>query len=315
MRDLRLFTWISALLIGLLGFSTYPAGTAHGQAPESRSLSIRDGAVYLDGIPIPPEELPPSLDVRDVQLHYTFSGDVRPVVDLNGSFYFIESDRIRAASEAERGGVSVSLRQNGPVRAHLPNRLGFTVNDGPGDITSFAAPHAAAVERQARELEAQAVQFQELQSRLQEQFGDRQVQELYEAAQRLGRQARQAAMAAEAMPLVEVQHYLDGIQRQDQELYELLVEEREMEKETIRLSQEIRAMENDQERAERTEELRKTLDDIFKLKQANRQREIEQFENRLKDLQTRLEERERLRDEIIDGRLRQLLRLEDETNW
>lgn len=310
----RVRSWFSALLVGLFGLSSLSVTSAIAQATESRSLVIRDGAVFLDGERLTSDELPPSLDTKDIQLHYTFSGDVRPVIDVNGAYFVIESDGIREVAEGEQKGVSVFLRQNGPVRAPDSDRVAFSNQNLP-DITSFAAPHAASIERQARELQAQAVHFQELQARLQEGFGDRQVEELYEAAQRLGRQAQQAARAAEALPHIEVQHYLEGIQREDRELYDRLVDEREMESESIRLSREIRAVENEQERVERIGELRAKLDEIFELKQANRRREIEQFENRLEDLQRKLEERERLRDQIIDGRLRQLLDQEDVTNW
>lgn len=311
----RVRTWFSVLLIGLFGLSPFFVTTARAQAPESRSLIIQDGAVILDGERLAPDELPPSLDTKDIQLHYTFSGDVRPVIDVNGAYFVIESDGIREVAQGEQDGVSVFLRQNGPVRAPDSDRVSFRNQNLPKDIRSFAAPHAASIERQARELQAQAAQFQELQARLQEDFGDRQVEELYEAAQRLGQQAQQAALAAEALPQIEVRHYLEGIQRKDRELYERLVDEREMESESIRLSREIRATENEQERAERTTELRAKLDEIFELKQANRRREIEQFENRLNDLQKKLQERERLREQIIDGRLRQLLDQDDVTNW
>ncbi len=312
MRSHQIVKWFSVLLLG--GFILAPLTSARAQAPESRSFSIQDGEVYIDGERLPPDDLPASLNTEGVQVQYTFSGDVRPVININGSLYVLEEDRIRKAEAADQDGVSVFMRQ-GPVRTDVSDEFGFSFKNASGDITDFAAPHAATIERKARELQAQAVHFQEVQARLQEQLGDRRIQELTDAAQRLGVRAHEAAMAAEALPQVEVQHYLDGIQRNDRELYDLLLQEREMEQETIRLSREIRALAEGPERKERTEELRARLDQIFELKQTNRRREIEQFEHRLAELQERLEEREKLRDDIIENRIRELLHHENDSNW
>ena len=303
------------LLLGALAFSAIPLLPAYAQENTSLTLSIRDGEVYVNGERIAAEELPSSLVTDGIQAQYTFSGDVRPVVDIDGLFYVIEEDGIRVAEEADRNGAAGIMRRDASRHGGTTNGFHFSIGDGVGEISDFAAPHAAAMEKQARELHEQAAQFQELQSGLQEQFGDSRIQELYEAAHRLGQQAEEAAMAAGALPHIEIQHYLDGIQREDEDLYDRLLHEHEMERESIRLSNEIRSMGDDTERADRIDDLRQTLDEIFELKQANRRREIEQFENRLEELQARLEERERLREEIIDGRLRQLLQLRDDVNW
>jgi LmbE family N-acetylglucosaminyl deacetylase len=315
MRNHQISKWNIALLLGSLIVAALPAVTVHAQAQQSRTLSIRDGGVFLNGERIAQDELPPSLDTEGIQAHYTFSGDVRPVIEINGMFFVVEEDGLRTAEAGEQDGVSMFLREYGPFRENAANGFQFKIQDYVSDISDFAAPHAAAIETQARQLSAQAAEFTELQSRLQEQFGDRRMQELTEAAQRLGLQAQRAAMAAESLPRIEVQHYLEGIQREDRELYELLLREREMEQESIRLSQEIRVMSDSADRVERTGELRETLDEIFELKQDNRRREIKQFESRLAELQERLVERERRREQIIDGRLRQLLDLQDDTNW
>jgi hypothetical protein len=61
-----------------------PAG-----AQSSRTLVIRDGAVYLDGQQVPERQLPPSLDVSNLNVQYSFSGISDPVVELNGALYAI----------------------------------------------------------------------------------------------------------------------------------------------------------------------------------------------------------------------------------
>ncbi len=299
---------VVVLLLG--GFLIASSSTA--QDEPMRSLNIRDGQVFIDGKLIPPSDLPPSLETEGIQVQYTFSGDVRPVVDINGAFYVIEVDGLRMADVSERHRTSVRLSQGGSRAA---NEFGFVVGDEDDDFSSFAAPHVAGVGKQARELAAQAVRLQELQSRLKHEFEQTDMEELTQAAARLSRQAEQAALAAEALPRLEVQSYLAGVQKHDQELFELLLKEREIERETIHLSREIRATAEGPERDVRVEELRRKLEEAFELKQANRRREISQLEDRLNDLQQKLEERERMRSEIIDNRLRQLLHLESEFKW
>ncbi len=56
-----------------------------------------------------------------------------------------------------------------------------------------------------------------------------------------------------------------------------------------------------------TAELRSALEKIFQLKQENRRVEIEQLSLRLTELKERLKERESLRDEIVENRIRELL--------
>lgn len=313
MRKICNLSWLNALMLAFIGLSPISTLDALGQDQEMRSLSIVDGQVYLDGRQLPPDELPTGLDVEGVQLTYAFSGDVRPVVEVNGAFFTIEAEGLREVSRTDQGdGVSVFFGQR---EAAPPDRLTFRTNRNQDDIVAVAAPHAASIEQHARALEAQAAHFQELQLRLQDQFGEHQIAELNEAARRLERQAQQAVLAAEALPQLELRQYLDTIERQDRELYDRLVDERRMERETILLSERIRRTDNEAERAGLTDELRTKLNEIFELKQDNRRREIEQFESRLEDLQSKLAERERLRDQIIENRLRQLLDKNDEATW
>lgn len=289
--------------------------SATAQNEPTRSLSIQDGQVHIDGKLISPDELPSTLDTEGIQVQYTFSGDVRPVVEINGAFFVVEQDGLRPAGLSDGNRASVMLSQGRTPEMSESRGFSFAIGDDDADLTAFAAPHVAGVGRQARALAAQAMRFQELQSRLDHAFEGPDMQELTRAAERLSRQAHEAALAAEALPRLELQNYLAGVQKHDQELYDLLVKEREIEQETMRLSRQILGMEEGAERNARVDELRRKLEEAFELKQTNRRREIEQLEDRLQDHQQKLEERERLRGEIIDNRLRQLLRLENEHNW
>jgi alcohol dehydrogenase class IV len=53
--------------------------------------------------------------------------------------------------------------------------------------------------------------------------------------------------------------------------------------------------------------LRATLNRIFDLKQENRRREIDQLQRQIAELQNSLKQRERMREEMIDRRLQQLV--------
>ena len=307
MQTSTLYIRIAALLVGGVLLAT----PSSAQNEPMRSLSIRDGQVVLDGKVVPPSELPQSLDLEGVQVHYTFSGDVRPVIDINGDYFVIDADGLRDADGSELDRASLSLRQG---RMTTGGGFGFVVGDD-DDPASFDPMHVAGMEEQARELAEQALRFRELQEQLVNQYEAGEMKELTAAAQRLSDQAVQAARVAEALPRLKVESYLAGVQEHDQELYNMLVEERELEAQTIHLAREIRQMPEGNERAERTEELRRKLEEAFELKQSSRRGEISQLEDRLEELQERLEDRERMRQEIIDNRLRQLLRLENEYQW
>lgn len=336
---------VQSKLFALLFAVSLLAGTV--QAQEVRSLHIGDGKVHIDGKLVSADKLPTSLDVSDLSVHFTFSGDVEPVVQINDRRYVLEGDTIREAEPGEDDAVSfffddtprpAQYQLRRPQHAAGVYRLatppdapeieGVAPNVSfkfelvePDDISAYA-PHAEVLERTAREMHQQAalmeglrVQLSELEPGADGRLEVEGARELYDAARKMTLHAEEAARVAEAMPRIEMQHYLAGIKQKDRPLFDRLVNEREREGETVQIAREIRAMADGAEKAERTEDLRQKLADIFELKQANRREEIQQLETRLEDLQQKLEERERLRDEIIDGRLRELLNLEDEMKW
>ena len=309
-------------------------GTAAAQ--EQRSLRIRDGKVLIDGKPVSPDRLPASLDVHDLNLEYSFSGDIRPIVAINGNVYALEDDRLVDAGPGEHDGVSVFLHRAEPVvtdglethgapGAASSYRL-ITPSSGkgayvyrfesgvPDDIAAFA-PHAEAMGRKAKELQEHVVRMEELQGQLQELPKIENMTQLEKTAREMTLQAGEAVRVAESMPRIELQQYLEGIHRKDKVLFNQLVNEREKERETIEMARRIRAMEEGPEREKLTADLREKLSEIFDLKQANRQEEVKALEERLTDLTAKLDERERLREDIISRRLRQLLNLQDELNW
>jgi hypothetical protein len=108
------------------------------------------------------------------------------------------------------------------------------------------------------------------------------------------------------------QQYLKELQQHSHSLYERIMRERRMEAETRELARVIRLLPEGPERQAQVDTLRATLNQIFELKQDNRLREIEQLQNQIMELQRSLQKRERMRQKMIDQRMKQLIGTEDE---
>lgn len=290
------------LIVVLLG-----AWTTTVQAQESYSLDIQDGVVYVNGEEVPADQLPPSLNVEGIEAHFSFFGDARPVVELGGRRYVVSEGGLteeRAASSAD-GRVPVFFRdgtvppEDAPSSSHAG--AGVPGPDWDGDPSfEHLREQMQALYEHARELQAVKQQVHQ--------------QRLNQLVEQMRVQAEQAAHAVEALPEMELQHYLEDVQRHSQDLYERLRREWELERETRELGADIQSLAQGDERAAKVEQLRSRLEEIFELKQQNRRREVEQLERQLDELRSRLERRERQRDQIIDRRLRELIGARPEEN-
>lgn len=103
------------------------------------------------------------------------------------------------------------------------------------------------------------------------------------------------------------QAYLRDMERQSRELYRQLMRERAMEAEAQEVARVIRLLPDGPERQAQIDSLRKALNQVFDLKQANRQREIERLQQQILDIQRRIRKREEMRDAMIDHRMQQLV--------
>lgn len=103
------------------------------------------------------------------------------------------------------------------------------------------------------------------------------------------------------------QEYLSDVERRSRKLYERLLREHQMEQQSYELARTIRRLPAGPERQAQIDTLRATLNQIFDLKQENRQREIEQLQRQISELRKSLEKREEMRDEMIEQRLQQLI--------
>jgi hypothetical protein len=100
--------------------------------------------------------------------------------------------------------------------------------------------------------------------------------------------------------------YLRGLSERDRQLYLRLMREQQMEIECHQLAKRVRLSADEDERRQLTGELRGMLEAVWELKEENRRDEIRQVEAALQEMRQRLTERERVRGQIIDQRLRAL---------
>ena len=259
---------VLALLLG--------AGAPVG-AQNVRTLTIRDGKVLIDDREVPEKDLPASLDLQDIEATYTFAGDLSFRFQLGEVFYVFDNEGLREASKV----YFVDGRSAGRV-----------------PFSAFLV-QAQALQESTQELDELSRQFE--QSPLPE------PQQANLVLKKARFQVAQAAQVVGSLPRLEVQSYLSDVWRSDQNLYALLIRELRLEREAAALAREIRSLPDGNLRQSRIEQLREKLYAIFELKQKNRRREIEQLEQQLGALKERLQERQQLRDLIIDQYLKQLI--------
>jgi hypothetical protein len=88
----------------------------------------------------------------------------------------------------------------------------------------------------------------------------------------------------------------------------------EKEAEAERIAREMRKAEGS-EKARLESELDAVLDEIFEAKEQDRREELERLEDRTKELQSRLDERQRRKAEIVARRKNRLLGEADPLAW
>lgn len=274
------------LLLGLLLGACF-AAPAQGQ--RLHTLAIQHGTVYVDGHALPPETLPDSLDLSAVTVRVSFTGDVHPVLPLDGHFYTVRDG---------------TLHRIAPPPATQPARL----------AEAGAPPVRVAGRSAAARFEAAASPAPALFSLALDRPGIQTVSSIArhaDALQAYGeavqREAFVAFERARALPQHEVHLQLGEMAAEESALRAHLRAERDGDHASLRLAAEIRALSAGPQRDHLLDRLRLQLTDVFQLKQANRRREIEQLEMRLAVLHERLRERERLQEHIVEQRLRELI--------
>lgn len=257
-----------------------------------RTILIREGNVYVDGKQVPARQLPASLDTRGIDLQFSFTEGIEPVIPLNGRYYrFDDGNVVEVGSEEGNGQVSVFFRDRSPV-----SREAFAAeplkNRAPAEFFVAGKPVEILLQ-QADELR----RFSETMARRRES----------ELANQARDWAQQITLVADQLPMVEVRRYLNDVQEHDRFLYRQLLREEELEQESQLLAAKLREMADTPDYRAGLQTLRAQLDEIFELKQENRRREIRQLERQIDELRKRLEERAINKDLIIDRRIQELI--------
>jgi len=294
------------LLTCLLALTFFaPATTAQSQDFQLHSvtqkITIEDGHVYVNGKAIPKNDLPQGLRELDKDTRLTFWATNEAVIEINGSAFTYVDGRFEKSDEKVAG------MQGSMVFFASDDKGGnFRLYQAPDVVPGFEIRAVTGgvqmMDSYVAELSERAAEFDKLTFELQQV-----APESNELARQLVVEAENTARIARAFPRVQYESYLSEVRDSNQFLYQELMRERDMEARTHELAMGIRKAEKDAEREKLTSELRNVLTEIFELKQANRQHEIEQLSKQLTELKSRLDERESLKADIIDSRIKDLL--------
>ncbi len=211
---------------------TLPASTP---SETVRTFEIRDGQVYLDGRHLP-DAVPTGLDLSGFSMApLELSGPILPVLEIDGTVYVLEGNRLVLMDESSR-----------------PDRGVYIL----GDVT----PEDVA-----------------------------------------------AAMPEERMTPIVEEAYMRDMASQNEALYSRMQQESSMEADVQALADRVRVQARGPERARLREELRSLLSDLLSLKHEIRAEEIAVAAQRLDAARDGLADRRGHHDQIVEGRLRELV--------
>jgi len=93
------------LLLGVMLWSTC---VPLANAQQTRTLTIRDGTIYVDDQQLSADQVPSDLDLEGVTAQYQFVGIQRPVIELKGRLFAV-NDGLTPVSEEEVNGQKSSV--------------------------------------------------------------------------------------------------------------------------------------------------------------------------------------------------------------
>lgn len=108
---------------------------------------------------------------------------------------------------------------------------------------------------------------------------------------------------------------MDKLKEKDPVRYEQLQKKRELDKKSRRLAEEYRATSVQKEKNKHKAELQSALNDLFDLRELDRQQEIKKLTAKIDDLNKVMSERKKKKRDIVERRLKQLLGEGKELVW
>jgi len=120
-------------------------------AQSTRTLTIDDGTVHIDGQLVPKGQWPPSLDLSGVQAQYQFVGIQRPVVEIDGRLFAV-TDRLEPVSEREIQSANASVILRDLNRRSSPAPAGSTNLRPTDDLQAAHREYLSEVQRQSHQL-------------------------------------------------------------------------------------------------------------------------------------------------------------------
>jgi hypothetical protein len=270
-------------------------------------LTLEEGRILINGVEIPQKDLPKSLDLSGINSSFNLTGN--SLIEINGTMYQLRNDRIEEVEAGDAAFHDVMVYVNGSSdnsqSFHSVNRRAAA----PGLREEAEGPYQVVMKNYVGRLNAQANEFEKIRSQMDNLHLETQDKEL---ALQLRVQAENTARIAGAFPRIEYEGYLMGVKEKNIVLYDGLVREHELEMNTHRLASEARGASTPAEREKFVTELRSQLNEIFELKQENREDEISQLDQRLQELTELMNKRAAMQDTIIEKRLKELL---GELDW
>lgn len=176
-------------LAALLFVSTAPAVAQ----TQTRSLTIHDNTVHVNGKPLSKEELPSSLDVSGVEAEYRFLGIRRPIVEINGKLFAVTNTLEPVSEDDVRSQADASVILQRPQAQSARNM----------SQASTAAPEADAAPSDGASPEADAASDMEKAHQAYLKETRRQNQELYRKLMRERRmeiESREIARTIRLLP-------------------------------------------------------------------------------------------------------------------
>jgi hypothetical protein len=276
------------------------------QAQNTHQVAVENGNVFVNGKQVSKNLLPTSLHLIDKSTNLKFWSNNDALIEFNNIVYAIENGTLVEASREAlaTGQFSVYFSSESkelPIKLYKTGAVpvGYVVRTMTGEKPM--AHYVEAMNQRAEEFNT-----------LRHKIDSVREPEVAEIALQLKLGAENVARMAESFPQVQLEAYLADMQDMDHSLYDKLMREQQMEMETHHLAMQIREAKSREEQVKIATHLRSALNEIFQFKQENRKTEIEQLTIKLNELQKGLKDRESLRKDIVENRIKELL---DHYRW